>query len=122
MNVSSGQNVGSVTSICEHWEQVLISALHGNVSGRNSMFREINLTDETRGYNPAEVSEIQVLETRFDPQLLTHHNNQFDILSMLKTNYACHEKSKDPLQNLSAISNWNVFREPHTLKTVLISI
>ena len=82
----------------------------------------MNLTDETRGYNPAEVSEFPVLEARFDRQLLIHHNNQFDILSILKTNYACHEKSKDPLQNLSTIWEWNVFREPHTLKTVLISI
>ena len=74
MNALCGRDVVSVTAISELGKQVGISVLYENVFDRNSTFRQLSLTDETRGYYPDEVSYFPVSETRFDRQPHSHRN------------------------------------------------
>ena len=73
MNASARRDAASVTVISKRWEQVAISALHKNVSDKSSTFRELNLTDELRVYNPVKESEFLRSEARVDRQPYIHH-------------------------------------------------
>ena len=68
MNESSGRDAASVTANSKRGEQLGITALFGNAFDRNITFREFKITDETRSYNPDEVSEFPVPRTHFDRQ------------------------------------------------------
>ena len=75
MNTSSGQEVASVTTICERGEQLGIFALHGNVCDMNRTFLEMNSTDETEEDIADEVSDLAVSKAQFDWRLQTNHTN-----------------------------------------------
>ena len=79
INASSGRDVTSVTADSERGERVGINASFENASENNNTLRVPNVNDETRLNIPDEVSELSVLETRFDRQPQTHHslNNDY---------------------------------------------
>ena len=72
-NVSSGQNVTNVTANSERGENIRITALFENASGRNVTLHVLNTIDETRNKIPEEVSKMSVPGTHFDRQPHTHH-------------------------------------------------
>ena len=74
MTASSGGDVACVTAVFERGEQVGNFAPYGNVSNGNSTFRQLNSTDETRGFNLEEGSELPVAKATFHQQTHTHHN------------------------------------------------
>ena len=82
VNASSGRDVTSVSAnsqrgervgIKERGERVGINASLEDASENSDILRVSNVTDETRQNFPDEVSELSVLETRFDRQPHTHH-------------------------------------------------
>ena len=56
MKGSFGREIASVTANSESGEPLGNSAPYKNLSHRKNTFRELNLTTETRWYNPDEVS------------------------------------------------------------------
>ena len=92
VNASSGRDVTSVTAnsergkrvgikesgervgIKERGERVGINASLEDASENSDILRVSNVNDETRQNIPDEVSELSVLETRFDRQPYTHQS------------------------------------------------
>ena len=72
MNSSSERDTVSVMASSEHGEQIGITAFFEDVSYRNITFHELNFTDETRRYNPAEVGEFPVPRPQIVWQAHTH--------------------------------------------------
>ena len=66
MKVASRREVASVIVNLERREQVWINLSFENVFNRSNTFHGLNITDETRGYNSAEVSEFPVSRTFLD--------------------------------------------------------
>ena len=75
MNASSGRDAASVAANSERGEQVGVTACFENLSDRIDTFHELNMTDETRGYYPNELSESLVSRIYFDRQPHIHHSN-----------------------------------------------
>ena len=72
INALARRDVASVTVISKCWEQVAIFAPYKKVSDRIITFRELNLTDELRGYNPVTESQFWVSEARVGRQPYIH--------------------------------------------------
>ena len=75
INASSGRDTTSVSANSERRERVGINASFENASKNNDTLDVSNVNDETRHNNPDEVSELSALETHFDRQAHTNHNN-----------------------------------------------
>ena len=74
-NASSGRNAANVAANLERGEQVGITTCFENISDRIDTFHKLNMTVETRGCNPNEVSESLDPRTYFDRQPHTHYSN-----------------------------------------------
>ena len=73
INVSSAQDVISVSASSEFRENAGINASFENASGNNNALGVSNVNDETRHSLPDDVIELLVPETHFDRQPHTHH-------------------------------------------------
>ena len=74
INASSGRDATSVSASSERREHVGINASFENASGNDNTLGVSNVNDETRHDIPDEISELSVLETRFNRQPHTHHS------------------------------------------------
>ena len=73
INASSGRYATSVSANSERREHVGINASFENASENNNTLGVSNVNDETRHDIQDEVSELSVLETRFNRQPHSHH-------------------------------------------------
>ena len=81
MKATSKRDIARFAANSERGEYLRNLASFRNISNMNSTFRRINLTDETRGYDPGEVSEFPVLGARFD-HVGTHSSQLFRTLKL----------------------------------------
>ena len=79
INASPGREATSVTANSERGEHVGVDATLENASVNSNVLHVSNVDDETRNNVPDEVSELSVLETRFDRQTHTRHSRKMDL-------------------------------------------
>ena len=84
---SSGRDATSVAANSKCREHIWFNAIFEYASGKDNEQQITNGNDETRNNILDEVSELLVLETRFDRQLRTHHNHHYHTMASMHHYY-----------------------------------